>query len=66
MKYSKDKDKNILVQEENIKDRWREYFDKLFNGQQGSVVWDTIITPLDEKAEFIWRIQKLKVDGTFK
>jgi len=28
----KDEDQNVLVREEEIKERWREYFDKLFNG----------------------------------
>jgi len=28
----KDKDKKVLVRYEEIKERWREYFNKLFNG----------------------------------
>ena len=26
------KDEKVLVRDEEIKERWREYFDKLFNG----------------------------------
>ena len=44
-----DKDKNILVQDENIKDRWREYVDEIFKEEQGHVVGDTKIIFLDEK-----------------
>ena len=39
-----DKDKNILVKDDNFKDRYREYFDELFNGEQESIVGDTTIT----------------------
>ena len=28
----KDEDQKVLVRDEEIKERWREYFDKLFNG----------------------------------
>jgi len=28
----KDEDQKVLVQDEKIKKRWREYFNKLFNG----------------------------------
>ena len=49
MKRIKDKDKNILVQGENIKDRWREYFDELFRGHVG----DNTIIPLDKDREFM-------------
>lgn len=43
-----DKDINILVQDENIKHRWKEYVDELFDGEQGHV-GDTTIISLDEK-----------------
>ena len=33
----KDNDKNIPVQDENTKDRWRECSDELFNGEHGHV-----------------------------
>ena len=28
----KDEDQKVLVRDEEIKERWRDYFDKLFNG----------------------------------
>lgn len=40
VKYIKDKNKNILVPDENIKDWWSAYFDELFNREQGNVVRD--------------------------
>ena len=43
-----------------------EYFDKLFNGEQKNVVWDTTIIPLDENREFIWGLQKSEVNGALK
>lgn len=54
------KDANILVQYENIKDRCREYFDELFNNEQGYVVGDTIITFSDENKEFMPKKAKLR------
>ena len=48
------------------KDRWKEYFDKLFNREQENVVGDTKITPLDKNREFMRRIQKSEVGGAFK
>ena len=47
LKCIKDKDKNILVQDENIKDRYSRHFDELFNEEQGHVV--TAIILLVEK-----------------
>ena len=66
LKYIKDKDKNILLQDKNIKDWWREYFDELFNGEQGNVVMDKTSILLDENREFMRRIQKSEVGGAFK
>ena len=51
VKCIKDKDKNILVQDENIND-------ELFNEEQGNVIGDAIITTLDENREVMQRIQK--------
>ena len=31
MRRVKDEDQKVLVRDEEIKERWREYFDKLFN-----------------------------------
>ena len=32
MRYVKDEDQKVLFRDEEIKKRWSEYFDKLFNG----------------------------------
>ena len=45
----KDKDKKTLVQDENINNRWRKYFDELYNGEQWNFVGDTTITLLYKK-----------------
>ena len=52
VKCIKDKDMNILFQDEKIKNRYRKYFDELFNIAQGHVVGDTTINPLNENREF--------------
>jgi hypothetical protein len=36
VKYIKDATERLLIKDENIKNRWREYFDKLFNEDSGS------------------------------
>ena len=35
IKCIKDGTDRLLVKDEEIRDRWREYFDKLFNGESG-------------------------------
>ena len=39
----KNEDQKVLVQEEEIKEKWREYFDKLFNGSSTQDLNDLII-----------------------
>ena len=47
--------------DENIKDRWREYFDELFNREQGNVLEDIFIATMDENKELCLRNQKSRV-----
>ena len=42
----KDEDQKILVRDEKIKERWREYFDKLFNS---SSTLDLVTLPFSAK-----------------
>ena len=43
MRCIKDEDQKILVRDEEIKERWREYFDKLFNGSSTQDLGDLTI-----------------------
>lgn len=65
VKCIQNKNKNILVQDENIKDQWRKYFDELYNREHGNVVGGTTIIPLDENGKLM-RIQNSEVDATLK
>ncbi|XP_056695017.1 uncharacterized protein [Spinacia oleracea] len=47
-----------------IKDRWRFYFDKLFNGDQGRDIGDTNIPRDMVNLDFMRRIQKREVEMT--
>jgi hypothetical protein len=39
VKCIKDERKHLFVKEDKIKHRWREYFDKLFNGENGDTIF---------------------------
>ena len=39
----KDEDQKVLFRDEEIKERWREYFDKLFNGSSTQDLGDLTI-----------------------
>ena len=41
----KDEDQKVLVRDEEIKERWKEYFDKLFNGNSTEDLGDLTIIP---------------------
>jgi hypothetical protein len=56
VKYMKDDDYIVLVRDEKVKERWRTYFDKLFNGNQGQDVSDLAITSEEINRDFIRRI----------
>ena len=46
VKCIKDENQNVLVNEGAIKERWKEYFAKLFNdGGDTRVGWDILVTP---------------------
>ena len=47
LRYVKDEAQKVLVRDKEIKKRWREYFDKLFNGSSTQDLDDlTICTEL--------------------
>ena len=65
VKCVKDKNQKILVQDEEIKDRWMEYFDELFNGNQEVV--DVVSNgALDEEQEYMRRIRKSEIEVALK
>jgi hypothetical protein len=51
-----DQVKCILVKDEEIKHRWREYIDKLFNGETESSTIELDDSFVDTSSRFVWRI----------
>lgn len=59
-------DQRVLVEDEEIKDRWRSYFDTLFNGDRAQAIGDVHIPPSMLNREFMRRIQKGEVVAALK
>jgi hypothetical protein len=57
VKCIKDETDRLLIKDEDIKNRWREYFDKLFNKDSGSSSIELDISSDDLNRQFIRRIQ---------
>ena len=57
----KDYNHKVLVKDEDIKERWREYFDKLFNGNYAQGVGDLTISSEDPNHDFMHRIKPYEV-----
>jgi hypothetical protein len=55
-----------LTKDEDIKNRWREYFDKLFNEDSGSSSIELDITSDDLNRQFVRRIQESEVKNALK
>ncbi|XP_021738213.1 uncharacterized protein LOC110704711 [Chenopodium quinoa] len=66
VKYVKDKNQIVLVQEEDIKDRWKRYFDELFNVNNGVVTGDTSMSDEEINMEYVRRIRRVEVEITLK
>jgi thymidylate kinase len=49
-----------LVNDDEIKNRWREYFDKLFNDESEKIVIE-LDNSIDTNRRFIQRIQEFEV-----
>ena len=56
-----DEDQKVLVQDEEIKERWREYFDKLFNNSSTQNLDDLTIQCQDMNRNYMRRISKFDV-----
>ncbi|KAL6564650.1 hypothetical protein OROMI_016100 [Orobanche minor] len=66
VKCVKDTDQKVLVQDKEIKERWRSYFDTLFNGHQEQDIGNLNIPSSMVNREFKRRIQKGEVTMALK
>jgi hypothetical protein len=66
VKCIKDATKRLLTKDEDIKNRWREYFDKLFNEDSGSSSIELDISSNDLNRQFVRRIQESEVKNALK
>jgi hypothetical protein len=56
----------LLVKDEEIKDRWREYFDKLFNGETEGPTFELDDSFDDTNRRFVRRIQEAEIGEALK
>jgi cytoplasmic iron level regulating protein YaaA (DUF328/UPF0246 family) len=66
VKYIKDVTERLLIKDEDIKNRWREYFDKLFNEDSESSSIELDISSGDLNRQFVRRIQESEVKDALK
>jgi hypothetical protein len=66
IKYIKDATDQVLVKDEEIKDRWREYFDKLFNGENEDPTFELDDSFDDTNRRFVRRIQEAETAEALK
>jgi hypothetical protein len=66
VKCIKDVTERLLTKDEDIKNRWREYFDKLFNEDSGSSSIELDISSNDLNRQFVRRIQESEVEDALK
>jgi hypothetical protein len=66
VKCIKDETDRLLIKDEDIKNRWREYFNKLFNKDSGSSSIELDISSDDLNRQFIRRIQESEVKDVLK
>lgn len=66
VKCIKDESNRLLVKDDEIKNRWREYFDKLFNGENESTTIELDDSFDDTNRRFVRRIQESEVKEALK
>jgi hypothetical protein len=66
IKCIKDGTDRLLVKDEEIKDRWREHFDKLFNGENESPTFELDDSFDDTNRRFVRRIQEAEIGEALK
>jgi hypothetical protein len=66
VKCIKDETERLLTKDEDIKNMWREYFDKLFNEDSGNSSIELVISSDDLNRQFVCRIQESEVKDDLK
>ena len=66
MRCVKDEDQKVLVRDEEIKKRWREYFDKLFNSSSTQDLDNLTIQYQDMNYNYMHRISESEVKKALK
>jgi hypothetical protein len=66
VKYIKDETERLLIKDEDIKNKWLEYFDKLFNKDSESSSIELVISSHDLNRQFVRRIQESEVKDILK
>jgi hypothetical protein len=66
IKCIKDATERLLTKDEDIKNRWRKYFDKFFNEDSGSSSIELDISSDDLNRQFMSRIQESEVKDALK
>jgi thymidylate kinase len=66
VKCIKDETERFLTKDEDIKNRWREYYDKLFNEDNESSSIELDISLDDVNMQFMRRIQESEVKDALK
>jgi hypothetical protein len=66
VKYIKDATERLLTKDEDNKNRWREYFDKLFNKDNLSSSIELDISSDELNRQFMCRIQESEVKDALK
>jgi hypothetical protein len=66
VKCIKDETERLLTKDKDIKNRWQEYFDKLFNEDSGSSSIELDISSDDLNRQFVHRIQESEVKDGLK
>jgi hypothetical protein len=66
VKCIKDVTERLLTKDEDIKNRWQEYFDNLFNKDSGSSSIELDISSDDLNRQFVHRIQESEVKDALK
>jgi hypothetical protein len=66
VKCIKNETKRLLTKDEDVKNRWWEYFDKLFNEDSGSSSIELDISSYDLNRQFMRRIQESEVKDALK
>jgi hypothetical protein len=66
IKCIKDGTDRLLLKDEEIKDRWREYFDKLFNGENEGPTFELDDSFDDTNRRFVRRIQEAEIGEALK